>query len=186
MEKNGKKMYGKALKINYVSLDNQNVSLLKSFYSGNSEIDKYFREVAINDTSSKSFMVLDNTNSCTYVIGAYTLCCSGYIIQSQNRYYIYPAVEIKYFAVAETYQDILYSSEYNDCLSGQILSVVISNIMNFTNNYCGANKIILYSVPSAVNFYTTAGFKKFDDFMLESNERYLEGCTPMYFDLDAY
>ena len=73
MEKNGEKMHGKALKIDYVSLDNQNVSLLKSFYSGNSEIDKYFRENAINDTSSKSFMVLDNTNSYTYVIGAYTL-----------------------------------------------------------------------------------------------------------------
>ena len=58
--------------------------------------------------------------------------------------------------------------------------------MFFTDTYCGANKIILYSVPDAVKFYERSGFKPFENYMLQSNERYLEGCIPMYFDLNEF
>lgn len=186
MESHGKSVLGKNLDLKFESLGENNIAKIKSFHSGNDVLDKYFKQEAIKDTTSKTFLILDTLDNIEEIVGLYTLCCSGYIIESHDKYYIYPAVEIKYFAMNDKYQDILFSNEQDDCLSGCILSVIIGYIMNFTENYCGANKIILYSVPNAVNFYKRSGFKPFENYMLKSNERYLEDCTPMYFDLNEF
>lgn len=186
MEKNGRDIYGKNLIIDFVPLDLNNQKLLNNFSSGNDIIDKYFKFEALSDSTSKTFLVL-NIDENVDIIAIYTLCCSGYVVQSNSKIYIYPAVEIKYFATSENYQDMQYDFKREvGCLSGHILSMVIAKIMDFTDKHCGANKVILYSVPDAIKFYETAGFKHFDDFMLESNEIYLEGCEPMYFDLNEY
>ena len=60
---------------------------------------------------------------------------------------------------------------------------MISKIYEFTEEICGADKVILYAVPKAKNFYEKNGFTVFPPFMLQSESRFLEGCIPMYLDL---
>lgn len=178
------------MKISFSEIHEGNKLILSNFHSGNDSIDSYFKGKceAITDTSAKSFVVTnDNTqNGMPSVIGVYSLCCSGYVIDSHNYFYIHPAVEIKYFAINEYYQDIQYSENTEEgCLSSNILATIIGRIISFTDSYCGANKVILYSVPEAEFFYQRMGFHLFANYMLKNNERYLEGCTPMYLDLDT-
>lgn len=178
------------MKISFSEIHEGNKLILSNFHSGNDSIDSYFKGKceAITDTSAKSFVVTnDNTqNGMPSVIGVYSLCCSGYVIDSHNYFYIHPAVEIKYFAINEYYQDIQYSENTEEgCLSSNILATIIGRIISFTDSYCGANKVMLYSVPEAEFFYQRMGFHLFANYMLKNNERYLEGCIPMYLDLDT-
>lgn len=178
------------MKISFSEIHEGNKLILSNFHSGNDSIDSYFKGKceAITDTSAKSFVVTnDNTqNGMPSVIGVYSLCCSGYVIDSHNYFYIHPAVEIKYFAINEYYQDIQYSENTEEgCLSSNILATIIGRIISFTDSYCGANKVILYSVPEAEFFYQRMGFHLFANYMLKNNERYLEGCIPMYLDLNT-
>ena len=114
------------MKISFSEIHEGNKLILSNFHSGNDSIDSYFKGKceAITDTSAKSFVVTnDNTqNGMPSVIGVYSLCCSGYVIDSHNYFYIHPAVEIKYFAINEYYQDIQYSENAEDgCLSSNIV-----------------------------------------------------------------
>ena len=116
---------GENLDLEFEPLDKDNINDIKLFDSGNIVLDDYFKKEAINDTTSKTFIVSGKLNGTKEVVGLYTLCCSGYIIYSQGKYYIYPAVEIKYFAIDKKYQDVLYSEDPGDeCLSGLILSMI--------------------------------------------------------------
>lgn len=151
------------MKISFSEIHEGNKLILSNFHSGNDSIDSYFKGKceAITDTSAKSFVVTnDNTqNGMPSVIGVYSLCCSGYVIDSHNYFYIHPAVEIKYFAINEYYQDIQYSENTEEgCLSSNILATIIGRIISFTDSYCGANKVILYSVPEAEFFINVWGF----------------------------
>ena len=88
----------------------------------------------------------------------------------------------KYFVTNDWYQDIQYCEDKSfGCLSNVIFDKVIADIYEFTENYCGADKIILYSVPSAYEFYNRAGFCDFEEYMLQSDDKFLDGCIPMYF-----
>ena len=68
-------------------------------------------------------------------------------------------------------------------LSDMLFSDIISYIYDFTDNQCGADKIILYSVPNAKNFYQRNGFCEFQEFMKPSTSWFTDGCIPMYMDL---
>ena len=62
------------------------------------------------------------------------------------------------FAIDENYQHMQYSEDIEDGSFSDILfSDVIGFIYDFTENYCGADKIILYSVPDAKSFYIRNG-----------------------------
>lgn len=87
------------------------------------------------------------------------------------------------FAMDENYKHMLFSPEEPFTLSDYIFSNVIAKIYDFTENTCGADKIILYAVPQAENFYLKNGFTRFQDFMLHSESRFLDGCIPLYMDL---
>lgn len=88
------------------------------------------------------------------------------------------------FAVDEAYQHIPYSDDPEDgTLSDIIFNFAISKIYDFTEKYCGADKVILYAVPKAVNFYRKNFFSEFETFMLKSESRFLDGCIPMYMNL---
>lgn len=88
------------------------------------------------------------------------------------------------FAIDEKYQHMNYSENIEDGnFSDMLFSEVIGNIYNFTDNYCGADKVILYSVPDAESFYTRNGFKRFERFMLQSTSIFVDGCIPMYLSL---
>lgn len=160
----------------------ENIAITRSFDCGNETLNDYLKIDAKDDAHSTVFMIIDK--DVQSVIGYYSLRCSGFVINCNNHFTIYPAVEIKMFAIDEKYQHTSISDIAEEgTLSDAILAYVISEIYDFTNNYCGADKVILYSVPKAVDFYSKNGFKAFEEFMLKSESRFLDGCIPMYLDL---
>lgn len=175
-------MYGKDVKNKREPLTKDNIDCVKSFNCGNEVINLYLREEALDDTKAKTFIVVDT--ELNKIICYYSLCCSGFIISSANKFTIYPAVEIKMFAIDEEYQHMRYSEDVEDGnLSDMLFAEVISFIYDFTEECCGADEIILYSVPDAENFYIRNGFKRFENFMLQSTSLFTDGCIPMYMSL---
>ncbi|WP_143256364.1 hypothetical protein [Anaeromassilibacillus sp. An172] len=150
--------------------------LLNKFQCGKDVIDDYFKHKAIDDDDVTTFGFINNDR----VVALVSLCCTGIMIESGIRIQIIPAVEIKMFAVSEDYQHKSYPNVDNYKWSEYCLDKIIAFIYHFTENYCGASRIVLYSVPEAVNFYIRSGFKEFEKFMRPSEKRFLEGCIPMY------
>ena len=178
-----KPMYGNQIEIDEpIKVSVESLPFTETFDCGNEVINDYLKMKAKDDTQTVAFMLMDKKNQS--VIGYYALSCSGFIIDCKSHYTIYPAVEIKIFAIDEKYQHLPYSENIDDgTFSDNIFGFVISKIYDFTDNFCGADKIILYSVPKAVNFYKKNGFLEFEEFMLQSKSRFLDGCIPMYLSL---
>ena len=42
---------------------------------------------------------------------------------------------------------------------------------------------MLYAAPNAVPFYSKCGFVDFEKDMLQNQDRFPDGCTPMYTDI---
>lgn len=176
-------MHGNQIAIDKpIRVNEDSIQIIKSFNCGNEVINEYLKNKAKDDAQAVTFILIDKKEKA--VIGYYSLNCSGFIINSMSHFTIYPAVEIKMFAMDEKYHHLPYSDDPEDgTFSDYIFSFVISKIYDFTEKYCGADKIILYSVPKAKNFYKKNGFLEFEDFMLKSESRFLDGCIPMYMDL---
>lgn len=86
------------------------------------------------------------------------------------------------FAVDDNYKHVLFSPNDKFTLSDCIFSNIIPKIYNFTEEICRANKIILYAVPQAEN-YIRNRFTRFENFMLQSESKFLDGYIIMYIDL---
>lgn len=172
-------MLGKDLKLLFIPLERENAGLLDTYFCGNDGIDWYIKEKAASDLTAVTTMVVNAENN--DVICIYSLCCSSYTVISHGLYYPYPAVEIKIFAMNKAYQDIRYSDDKEDgCLSNIILDHIIGTIFDFTDNVCGANFITLYSTEEGYEFYKRNGFGDFIEMAMKSNDRFTEGCYPMY------
>lgn len=176
-------LYGNQIQISEpLLITEENAFLTEKFDCGNEVINHYLKSEAKKDTQAVSFLITDEKKNA--VIGYFALSCSGFIIEFRGHPTIYPAVEIKMFAVDEAYQHIPYSDDPEDgTLSDIIFNFAISKIYDFTQKYCGADKVILYAVPKAVNFYRKNFFSEFETFMLKSESRFLDGCIPMYMNL---
>ena len=171
-------LYGNQIDLEYLYLSE--CDNINEFTCGNEVINDIIKNKLVEDTSTTSFAVINKNNH--DIIAIYALSCSGFVVQSANKFHIYPSVEIKYFVINDQYQDIQYCEDRSfGCLSNIIFDKVIADIYEFTENYCGADKIILYSVPSAYEFYNRAGFCDFEEYMLQSDDKFLDGCIPMYF-----
>lgn len=182
MEENKISLYGENIKLsNSKLLSQDDIDKTKDFNCGNEVINNYLKEQAYNDPKATTFIIYDTENN--HIISYYALSCSGFVLNYKSHFTLYPAVEIKMFAVDEQYKHIIYSPDDNLTLSDYIFCNVISRIYDFTENECGADKVILYSVPKAENFYIKNGFIRFQDFMLKSESMFLDGCIPMYMDL---
>ena len=55
--------------------------------------------------------------------------------------------------------------------------------MNFTDEYCGANNIVLYATEDGYPFYLKSGFQPFPEYVHRDDSRFLDGCKPMFFTL---
>lgn len=147
----------------------------------NTEINKYFKEKALDDFDAVPFVF---TNQDSPIIAMASLSCSSIIFEIHNKLSLYPAVEIKMFAVNKVFQHKKYPEyDYSENWSTHCLDKLINHIYTFTENHCGASRIVLYSVPDAVSFYEKNGFKHFEEFMRPQDKLYLEGCTPLYMTL---
>ena len=165
------------IEFEYIPLTQENKDLLNDFSCGNDELDKAFRQDCINDTSSVTNLVVDKENN--KVICVYSLNCASIIGCNEGKHYPRSAVEIKYFAMNIDYQDIKSDDEDEGCLSSAILYDINAKIFLFTENFCGAEFIFLYSTPEGEPFYRKCQFDDFPIEILRNNDPYLEGCIPL-------
>lgn len=173
---------GNSIKIDYQYLSNDNINLLDSFSCGNEVMDEYIKKKCLNDYSSVTRLAINAKNE--EVICAYTLCCSSMIVESYTKHYPVSAVELKFFAVNEKYQDMPYSKDKEDgCLSNVLLSEVIERIFTFTDDFCGANLLVVYSTDEGVSFYRMNGFVNFPENVWRDNSRFIDDCTPLFLTL---
>ena len=159
-------------------------SIFSVFSCGNTEIDTYFRTEAAKDTQKVCYAYRCSKDN--DAVGFATLCCSGINLDSYDLVKLIPAMKIDYFAVSEKYQDMLFpgaDKEDHFYISDAFLSELIHEAMNISESYIGAGFVVLYSVPDAIHFYKRNRFEEFREYMKPENERYLEGCTPMYMTL---
>lgn len=174
--------FGNSIEVDYQYLSNDNKDLLNSFSCGNEVIDEYIKKYCLNDYSSVTHIIVNSVNK--EIICVYTLCCSSMILESYSKHYPTPAVELKFFAVDKKYQDMPYSEDKEDgCLSNVLLSEVTRLVMDFTDDYCGANLLVVYSTDEGVPFYKKNGFRDFPEIAWRDDSRFLDGCTPLFLTL---
>lgn len=172
-------LYGENLRLELYTFSDNIPSGLPRFSCGNDFIDDYIKSKAAGDTSAVTHAVVNADNG--DVIAVYTLSCAGFVHRLYDKFYSVPAVELKMFAVDKNYQNMPYSSDKADgCISNFILSSVIADCMDFTDNICGADIIILYSTNEGYDFYSKSGFIDFPDSSIRNEKSDLDGCIPMY------
>lgn len=165
-------------------LSQQHLVKVKDFDCGNESINEYLKEKAFIDADVVTHLVLDeNDNSC---IGFFSLSCSGLYMDDSFKLHSYPAVEIKFFAIDKSYHGVKRKIDEEAITYATIVlfKLIYDIIYEFTENICGASRIILYATPQAVNFYKRAGFKNFSDVFLVDESSYLEGCIPLIFNYE--
>jgi hypothetical protein len=173
-------LYGEDIELDIVKLNIEYLSLIQNFKCGNDEIDKFLKQKAIEENEIGKSITRLIFNKDKELIAYYSINCSALIVENYNHRYFSPAIELKMFALNNKYKHIQYSEDDEDyLLSDSLLCIVIKEIINITENICGANNIILYSVPYAINFYERNGFEPFKEYMISSDDMYLNGCLPM-------
>lgn len=154
-----------------------------AFNCGNEYIDQYYRDNKIfsdNDAVTYCFWADEQKSE---LVGIASLSCSGIIIKSHDQFNITPAIEIKIFAVDERYQHVKFpdddtTEKWSDyCLFYLLLA--IDNI----RSWCGASHVVLYSVKSAVNFYSRHGFQRFQQLMAQPSNYEIAECIPMFLNI---
>lgn len=165
-------------------VDKSTTSIFADFTCGNSFIDKYFHEKAKNDTNICYAYRELHLNK---IIGLASICCSGINLNDAHLTSLLPAFKIDYFAIATSFQNILYSPMSDETdhfyLSDLFLSKMVSEIRQLSQNAVGASYIILYSVQDARHFYKRNLFKEFQPFMKPENNRIIDDCIPMFLEL---
>lgn len=155
-----------------------------SFHCGHAGINDYFREKFLWDEDAVPYCFWADAEK-TELVGIAALSCSGIVIHSGSHFHLTPAIEIKIFALDETYQHQVFpnSGEDQGHWSDYCLYYLIQLIYTIVETQCGANHIVLYSVPEAVTFYQRHGFDSFVELMEMPSNRFIEGCIPMYLNL---
>lgn len=187
---------GKDIYYNIYNLEKEDLKYVRKFKCGNKQIDKFFRDDALNDTRTVTKVVwrrnenddidtkLDKDNS--DIIAMYSLSCSGMFHDINDKKYLIPAIEIRYFAMNEKYQNLSYSDDTEEgVFSDYILLKIIAQIREITEAELGADKIILFSVPDATRFYERNLFERIEYKNIDLL-RYLKGSVPMVFNLEYW
>lgn len=167
------------MKIEVISESDKGI--LEGFDCDKDELNQYFKQNAINGADVVTYCLYEENEGRKSVVALASLSCTGIIIESKSKFYIYPAVEIKAFAVDKEYQHLEIDKDTK--WSDYAMDIVIGKIYEIVENCCGASHIVLYSVPEAIGFYRRCGFKPFEELMWRNSDRYLEGCEGMYMQL---
>ena len=176
--------YGRELNISVQTLDAESEKYIE-FSCGNESIDDYLHYEAIGDQSSVTYLYIDVDRD--KLIAFVTIACSAIFTISDHEQYstVMPSMEVKFLAVDESYQHLPYNAMKNSpSLSDMMFDDMIMRMIDISRTIIGASSIVLYSVPQAITFYQRHGFKKFGDNMYGDEGLFIEGCEPMYLDLN--
>lgn len=178
--------YGEQYSVDIQILTTENQKYVEGFSCGNPSIDNYFRTKAVTDRTSVTYLFLDKDDD--QLIACVTLACSAIFSDNEEEKQfstILSAMEVKYLATDERYQHIPYTASSNSpSLSDCLFDYMIYYMDNISHTKIGASKIVLYAVPQAISFYERHGFKEFGDTMYGDEGYYVEGCKPMFFDMN--
>ncbi|MBN1074632.1 hypothetical protein DVV91_09795 [Clostridium botulinum] len=100
--------------------------------------------------------------------------------EKKEHYLPISAFMIKMFAVNEKYQDCYFD---NKLISSLILKNIISELYDMSTSIIGAKRIILCSVPEAVNFYEKNEFEVLTNKYTILDKADALDNTPMYLTL---
>lgn len=174
--------YGNEIPYEIVKLTPKHYDSLEHFDCEHDVINNYFKKECKKDYSVVTCLFINPTNN--EILGCASIQCSGIRHEVDLNYVkTHPAIEIKYFAVLNKYQKLLYSDDIDDehyYFSDDLLGFLISKCLEFSKNVIGADFIILYSVPNKVHFYERNHFKKYDEFMSRDNNQEISDCSPMF------
>lgn len=175
--------YGQDFFVRKYILNVDTQKYLDDFDSGKIEIDKYFREKALNDKKSVTYMYVD-TSTDVVVALATVSCASIPVFNDDEIVDNIPAIEIKYFALNERFQHVPYvrSSPYK--LSHYVLCTLVEQLKTISTEYVGALKIVLQAMPDAVDFYSKCKFREMKSYISENVINEDDGCTPMFYNLN--
>lgn len=177
---------GQDIEIDIRVLNEESKKYAENFRCGNSSIDYYFNNEAVKDSTSVKYLYIDKTED--KLVACVTLACSAIFTaeESEEQFStILSAMEIKYLATNEEYQHMpYYTDKHLPTLSDLMFDYIISYMFKISHQVIGAAKIVLYAVPQAVSFYKRHGFREFGDNMYGDEGYYVEGCKPMYLDLN--
>lgn len=180
--KYSKYSYGNEIDYSIERLTDKNYIYTQNFECGNEEIDDYLCNKALHDEFGVTYLIIDKNDS--IAIGYCTICCSGITHKYQDNIRTIPAIEIRYFAIAQR----LHNLEYDDTdakyhFSDHIMANIMYECSEITEKVIAAKYILLYSVKRAINFYTRLGFNDFTKYFEPDQYRYLDGCKPMYIEI---
>lgn len=179
--------YTEDVDVVFAKLDTTTDYYLEDFDCGNETINNYIREKAINDVEIVAYLSIDKNQD--KLISFLAISCSGILtdVNGDKPYqYIVPAIEVKYFAVNTVYQHLRSKDDDNDSmhtLSYKLFLYYVNELNKMSKEVCGANKIILYSVEKAYNFYVKCLFEDFAEYMIRDSHPYTETCKPMFVSL---
>lgn len=183
-KKNENKLYeyGNQIDMKFTVLDRSCREIAQKFKCDNQYIDTYIRKMSWKDKETVTYAVIDTKEN--RIISILTLVASGiYTVHhstSKRPNIVISAVEIRNFATDIRYQKTPISEEDSISVSKVIFYKYLRDIVEMSKNVIGINKIVLYSVDEAINFYKYFGFKNFKKFMARSSAHSIKGCTPMY------
>lgn len=178
------KRYGEDIPIEIQLLTPENKAYTDRFFCDYPSIDTYFQQAAPYDSTVVTYLFIDTEKDA--LISCATICCSAIFDQDDIDQFstILSAMEIKFFAVDENYKHLPYKKNAKLTLSHYILIYMLKMMRDLSHNSVGAAKVVLYSVPEAVRFYQRCNFKEFGDTMYGDKGTFVDGCVPMYFDLN--
>lgn len=178
--------YGEEYSISFQILTAENSGYVSDFHCGNKSLDDYFHNEASTDKTSVTYLFIDNDEK--RLMTCVTISCSAIFTDCEPEPQfstILSAMEVKYLATDEKYQHIPYSSQSKSpSLSDCMFDFMITKMEEISHTKIGASKIVLYAVPRVESFYKRHGFKEFGDTMYGDEGYYLDGCKPMYFDMN--
>lgn len=178
--------YGEEYSVSFQILNMENSRYVLNFHCGNRSLDYYFHNEALSDKTAVTYLFIDEESDC--LMACVTIACSAIFTNGEPEPQfstILSAMEVKYLATDEKYQHIPYSSESKSpSLSDCMFDYMLTYMEEISHTKIGASKIVLYAVPKAVNFYSRHGFKEFGDTMYGDEGYYLDGCKPMYYDMN--
>lgn len=175
--------YGQNIPVRVELLSKKNQEYCDDFLCGNPAIDDYFRFDALKDSTAVTYLVIDEDRQ--KLLAAMTVSCSAIFLAKKQQFStLLSAMEVAYFAVDVNYQGLAYRPGDPRSLSHYLFSYFIELLRGISQRNVGAAKIVLYSVPEAENFYSRLGFVPFQSAMFGDKGTFVEGCVPMYFDLN--
>lgn len=181
--------YGCDYSMSFHKVDPNDSELLSRFRCEYPAISDFIQNESVESKSDVSYVFVDDENNT--IMSFCAIRCTGISvtdIDSKGQEYLtsIPAIEIDYFAVDEAYRSLKLDENSNryETLSRAFFLYMLDHIKKISIEYVGATHVCLYAVPKAISFYKRCGFELFEEYMNPDEVPFLDGCTPMFCEID--